>query len=83
MSLPEICKCRNLPCRECYFHGKDGWPKDLLRLMVRLYNSGYQSGHEDTVESRFTLIHWSDNETYHEDEVLEIVEDWLNQQNES
>ena len=44
--------------------------------MARIYNSGYQSGHEDTVESHFTLIHYSDQETYHEDEVLEILSEW-------
>jgi len=51
-------------------------PADSLRLAVRLFNSGYQHGHEDTVESQFTLIHYSDQETYHEEKVLEILSEW-------
>ncbi len=51
-------------------------PADSLRLAIRLFNSGYQHGHEDTVESQFTLIHYSDQDTYHEEKVLEILSEW-------
>ena len=42
-------------------------------LMVRLYNQGYQAGHEDTVEACFTPIHHTDMDTYHADVVAEIL----------
>lgn len=53
--------------------GEDG--KGSLPWFVHVYNSGYQAGHHDTVEGGFTPIHHSDKDTYHEDQVLEILED--------
>jgi hypothetical protein len=44
-----------------------------LELFVELYNSGYASGHHDTVEGMFTDIHPTDKRTYHASEVLEIM----------
>jgi len=47
-------------------------------LHSRLYNSGYRRGHHDTVESGYVDIHHSDMDSYHENEVSEIVEDFMN-----
>ena len=49
---------------------------EITRLLCRLYNAGYQAGHEDTVEGNFTLIHWVDRDTYHDDIVDEIHKEW-------
>lgn len=42
---------------------------------VRIFNSGYQSGHESTVEGYYVDIHQNDMTTYHEDIVAEIAEE--------
>ena len=42
---------------------------------VRVFNSGYQRGHEATVEGYFVDIHQNDITTYHEDIVSEIAEE--------
>lgn len=42
---------------------------------VRIFNSGYQRGHEATVEGYYVDIHQSDMTTYHEDIVAEIEEE--------
>ncbi|ASJ79503.1 hypothetical protein H3H31_gp49 [Escherichia phage ECP1] len=42
---------------------------------VRIFNSGYQRGHEATVEGYFVDIHQNDITTYHEDVVAEIEEE--------
>lgn len=42
---------------------------------VRIFNSGYQRGHEATVEGYFVDIHQNDITTYHEDIVAEIAEE--------
>lgn len=46
----------------------------LIKLLCFVYNSGYLNGHHQTVESCFTDIHFNDLETYHEDVVSEILE---------
>ncbi len=43
-------------------------------LLVRLYNAGYKAGHHDTVEGQYTDIFEVDMDSYHEDEVDEIIE---------
>jgi hypothetical protein len=52
-------------------------PSALLRMAMRLYNSGYHAGHHDTVESGYVDIFSCDMENYHEDESREIVQDFL------
>lgn len=52
-------------------------PSALLRMAMRLYNSGYNAGHHDTVETGYVDILSCDMENYHEDEVREIVQDFL------
>jgi hypothetical protein len=42
----------------------------------RLYNSGYHAGHHDTVEGYYVDILDCDMETYHEDIVAEILEEY-------
>ena len=42
-------------------------------LAVHVYNSGYQAGHEDTVEAVYTDVHQSDMDTYHADVVAELL----------
>ncbi|MEG6183280.1 hypothetical protein UXP39_12555 [Enterobacter sichuanensis] len=42
---------------------------------VRIFNSGYQRGHEATVEGYYIDIHQNDITTYHEDIVAEIAEE--------
>ena len=48
---------------------------ELIPLFCLLYNAGYQAGHHDTVEGGFCEVHDSDRETYHEDEVRELLVD--------
>jgi hypothetical protein len=45
----------------------------LLAFMVRIYNSGYCAGHNDTVEGGYVDIHRDDMETYHAETVEEII----------
>lgn len=51
----------------------DAATKRLSAIMVRLYNQGYQAGHEDTVEACFTLIDRTDMDSYHAEVVEEII----------
>lgn len=55
--------------------GQEEDGKGSLPWFVHVYNSGYEAGHHDTVECGFTPIHHSDKDTYHEDVVMEILED--------
>ena len=43
-------------------------------ILVRLYNSGYKAGHHDTVEGQYTDIFEIDMDSYHKDDVDEIIE---------
>lgn len=43
--------------------------------LVRLYNAGYQAGHRDKGEGEYTDIFEVDMETYHENVVVEILEE--------
>jgi hypothetical protein len=47
----------------------------LNSLMVRVYNAGYRAGHHDTVEGQYAEIHRSDMDTYHKEDVAEILKD--------
>lgn len=49
----------------------------LKQLITNVYNSAYQHGHEDTVESQFTLVHYSDRNFYHREEAMEVVGEFL------
>ncbi len=48
-------------------------PSVPVELAIMLYNSGYKSGHHDTVESVYTDIVPSEMTTYHAEEVTEIL----------
>ena len=56
---------------------QDDQPSALLRMAMRLYNSGYHAGHHDTVETGYVDIFSCDMENYHEDEAREIVQEFL------
>jgi len=43
-------------------------------LLVITYNTGYMAGHHDTVEAQFVPIHHTDMDTYHAEEVCEIIQ---------
>ena len=49
---------------------------DTKQLLARLYSSGYQAGHNDTVEACFTDVHHSDRGTYHLDQVDDFLSDY-------
>ena len=40
---------------------------------VHIYNSGYHAGHHATVEGGYVDIHSSDMDTYHAEEVAELL----------
>jgi hypothetical protein len=47
----------------------------LKAATVHIYNSGYQAGHHYTVEGGYTDIHSSDMDSYHAEEVAELLAD--------
>lgn len=47
----------------------------LLKEINYIYWAAYRAGHEDTVEGRYTDVIPSDRFTYHEEDVLEILQD--------
>jgi hypothetical protein len=50
-----------------------------FELLVALYNAGYNAGHRDTVETRFTDIHPTELGSCHAEEVHEFLqEEWGN-----
>tara|TARA_R110002126_G_C10209515_1_gene477846 strand:+ start:111 stop:308 length:198 start_codon:yes stop_codon:yes gene_type:complete len=49
----------------------------IKTLMTDLYNRGYAAGHHDTVEGQYVDIHYSDQLTYHEDVIDEIIEEMV------
>lgn len=49
--------------------------RKLQAQIIRIYNSGYHAGHEDTVEGMYTDIYPCDMDTYHTEEVQELLED--------
>lgn len=48
----------------------------LYQLLIIMYNSGYEAGHHDTVESGFVPIHSSDITSYHADIVDGLFQDY-------
>lgn len=50
----------------------DGLYEEILPLLIRLYNTGYRAGHEDTVEGGYTDVFPCDMDAYHDD----FVEEW-------
>lgn len=61
--------------------GKDCFTTDKqavsvpLEMACKIYNSGYQSGHHDTVEGGFTDVQYSDRGEHHSDEVQELLDE--------
>lgn len=69
----------------CYYaHGDrdgasevlDDWEcEDTLASACRLYNAGYNAGHNDTVEGDYTQVLGVDADTYHSDVVTEFLDE--------
>ena len=49
--------------------------KGSLPWFCRVYNSGYHAGHHDTVEGGYAHVYPQDMDDYHEEVVMEILED--------
>lgn len=47
-----------------------------MALLIRIYNTGYKAGHHYTVEGGYADIFECDMETYHAEEVEEMVEEF-------
>ena len=45
----------------------------LKTAAVHIYNSGYHAGHHYTVEGGYVDIHSNDMDTYHAEEVAELL----------
>lgn len=43
------------------------------KLLIWLFNQGYQYGHHDTVEGQFTDVHPDDIDSYNADIVQDLV----------
>lgn len=46
-----------------------------LEILIYIYNSGYSSGHNNTVESQYTDVIPIDSKSYHKDLVLELLDE--------
>ena len=46
-----------------------------IEQITRVYNIGYNSGHNDTVEAQDTPVHHTEMDEYNKDVVEEILED--------
>ena len=46
---------------------------DFMKLLIHVYNSGYHAGHHYTVEGGYVDVHPNDMDSYHEEEVKELV----------
>ena len=44
-----------------------------IKDIIEVYNAGYSAGHNDTVESVFIDIHYTDVRSYHDEEVEELL----------
>lgn len=55
--------------------GLDGSKAENEEKLLYLFNIGYVSGHQDTVESCYRLIQENEKCSYHKDEVLELIDD--------
>jgi len=51
--------------------------KILKKRSVHIYNSGYKAGHHDSVEGGYVCIYYSDMDSYHEEEVEELIEELI------
>ena len=84
--LRKAAKCVFLATEEDIAHDLSAKLNKSARLLevmtgnvaTHIFNSGYESGHHDTVEACFTSVFSQDMDTYQEDVVEELVEDLLN-----
>ena len=54
---------------------RDAFAEALPLAMARAYERGYQHGHEDTVESKFVIVHANDALDYFSDDVRQMLLD--------
>jgi hypothetical protein len=54
---------------------RDALAEALPIAMARAYERGYQCGHEDTVESRFVIVHANDALDYFADDIRQMLLD--------
>lgn len=52
--------------------------EQLKKLLCYVYNSGYKSGHHDTVEGSYTDVMFVDFIDYYEKETQELLNEFLN-----
>ena len=57
----------------------EGELREQKKIQIRLYNAGYNAGHEETVETGAMSISQCDMESYHADRVEDLVSDYFNQ----
>jgi hypothetical protein len=48
---------------------------EQARIAIRIYNNGYKAGHHHTVEGGYSDIAERDMDTYHEEEVSDLLKD--------
>ena len=49
----------------------------MCKAITRIYNCGYNAGHNDTVEGMYTHIYPEDMNTYQEDYIEELLDSIL------
>lgn len=50
---------------------------EVIRLITIAFNRGYAAGHHDTVEGGYVDVHYSDIESYHESEALDVFQEFM------
>ena len=69
----EIAALKSAPLFDALANKQEERIAALEKVVVRLYNLGYHSGHEDTVEGCYTHIYEADMDEYHDDIVADIL----------
>ena len=69
----EIAALKSAPLFDALANKQEARIAALEKVAVRLYNLGYHSGHEDTVEGCYTHIYEADMDEYHDDVVDDIL----------
>lgn len=49
---------------------------EIVRLLTIAFNRGYAAGHHDTVEGQYVDVHYSDIDTCHESEALDVLQEY-------
>lgn len=51
--------------------------QEMIRVLTIAFNRGYMAGHHDTVEGTYVDVHRTELDTRHESEALDIVQEFL------